>query len=941
MGARAARLVGREVEMGALRAALDRARDGDLAIVVVEGEAGIGKSRLVAEALAGAGGFTILRGAGDELEHDRPFAPLVSALDLDVASPDADAAAIGALLAHHAPRQVPGLASSVAELRYLVVDGIAELLERRAGDAPVALVLEDLHWADTSTLLAVRAIARRLVGMPALLVLTVRPERAQQPEFERLLGTLGTAEHLHLAPLDDDAVTTLVALLVGGAPGPNLRRLTLGATGNPLFIGELVEALRDEDRLSVDDRTVEAAGTELPQTFPRTVLRRVASLAPETASVLRIAAVLGSRFTIDDLGAVSQRSAADLVASVEEAMLAAVLRSGPEELEFRHDLVRRAIYEDLAPPVRAALHRAAGRALAGRRAPAARVAFHFEAAGGPGDDESVEWLVRAADSAYTNAPDSAADLLERAAAIAGPSHARFPDVETALCNALVTSGRDVAKAEEIARRHLPHARADLCDSLRRSLATALILQGRPDEAVAVLEEAAHAATDDVERARFDVEVALACLMAGDMPRAAVAASRAETTGRAAGDPVSTAVALVVRGRVASTALDFDEAVRLCRRGVEVAATDTSGMAARAHPQFFEGLVLHDADRLDDVARAVELGLMRCKQHGAVWPMPLYHALAAFGRYRAGGLDECETAAEACLVAADESGSDLATMWAHSLLALAALHRGDVGRAQRSIVAAGEARERANSLLGADLMVLADARLKARRGDVDGARELLGIAWSVVTARELWPMQVVLAVDLVGCALATSRADLAREVADALERVAATTGLPAHVGTARWVHGLVAGDVDALVAAVDAYEGSPRLLERAAVGVDAALALHVAGRRDEAVALADSVLARYDTLGAEGDAAIAYRRLRPVLPRSRRAPVVRRPVTGWESLTPTERAVADRVAAGDPNRLVAETLGISPRTVETHLSRVYAKLGVTSRVQLAVEAARHP
>lgn len=915
-------------------------RDGGLSVVAVEGEAGIGKTRLVAEALDHFGGFEIVRGAGDEFERDRPFAPFVAALGLDARSPDPDRAAIGGLISRAAPGRVPGLPGSVAEVRYLVVDALAELLATRAREHPLALVLEDLHWADTSTLIAVRAIVRRLTGLPALVVLTMRPEYAQRPELDLLLARLEPlVEHVRLEPLSDPDVATLVALLAGGEPGPHLLRLVHGASGNPLFIGELVAQLDDEQRLSHEHRVVDVDSAELPQTFPRTVLRRVASLSPGSAAMLRVAAVLGSHFTLDDLVALSERPTAEVAAAVREALLAAILRGDGSELEFRHALVRLAVYEDIPPPLRAGLHRAAGRVLAARRAAPARIAFHFEAAATPADDNAIDWLVRAADSARSNAPEAAADLLGRAATIAGPGHPRLVEIETALTEALLGSGRNARRAEEIARRHLGHAPPDLRDTLWRNLATALILQNRPAEAIEVLETAASGASNDTERARFEVEVALAALLAGDNRGAATAAARAEAMGRAAGDPAAVAIALVVRGRAVSSDLAFDEALRLCHEGVEAAATDPSGLAARVHPQFFEGLVLHDADRLDDLEQSIALGLARCEQQGAVWPRPLYHALAAFGHYRAGALADAETSAEASLVAADESGMMLATLWAHSLLALVALHRGDLDRAGEAVTAAQAAQAETNTLLGADLLVVADARLRVSRGDTDGALALLALAWEAVGARELRAMQLVFAPELLPLALAAGRADLAGEVVDTLARAASATTLPSHVGAARWARGLAAGDSDELLDAVEAYRSSPRVLERAAVTVDAALALHAVGRRAEAIALADETLDTYRALGAEGDATAAYRCLRPVLPRGRRPPATHRPVSGWESLTPTERAVAECVAAGATNKEVSERLGMSPRTVETHLSRIYAKLAVSSRVKLAVEAGK--
>jgi predicted ATPase len=218
-------LRGRAVELRTLIDALGRAAGGRPAVVIVEGEAGIGKSRLLAEALeaAGARGLQVVAGRGQDLERNRPFGLLADSLGCSRSSPDPRRAAIAALLATHDGDRGLATVSSDPGLQFQAVDAFLELLEALALQGPLVLGLDDLQWADPSSLLILGALVRRLADSPVALLAGLRP-LPRGAELERALAALDAAgaRRLVLGQLDPEAVTQLVAEAVGAEPGPRL-----------------------------------------------------------------------------------------------------------------------------------------------------------------------------------------------------------------------------------------------------------------------------------------------------------------------------------------------------------------------------------------------------------------------------------------------------------------------------------------------------------------------------------------------------------------------------------------------------------------------------------------------------------------------------------------------------------------------------------------------
>lgn len=224
-----------------------------MATVVVEGEAGIGKSALLAAVLGEARdrGVGVWFGQAQELEGARPFGLWSAALQCVPTSDDPARARIAGLLAPPA-RPGPGLTvTSDPSLRFQVVDAVVDLVEDLAHERPVAIGLDDLQWADPSSLLTLTSLVRRLAHAPVLVVVAARPPPSDG-DLARVIATVerAGARVVHLGPLADRPVAALVADVLGAEPGPGLLGRVRSAGGNPLYVTELLSAVRREGGLS-------------------------------------------------------------------------------------------------------------------------------------------------------------------------------------------------------------------------------------------------------------------------------------------------------------------------------------------------------------------------------------------------------------------------------------------------------------------------------------------------------------------------------------------------------------------------------------------------------------------------------------------------------------------------------------------------------------------
>jgi DNA-binding CsgD family transcriptional regulator len=939
-------LLGRSTELETLRSAVLQATRGAGQMLVVTGEAGIGKTRLVAEGLRAGSrlGVQVFQGAAVELERRWPFGAIADCLAVRRSAADGRRAAIARLLREEAPKGDGGSwfgDTPSTELR--VVEAFLDLVEELSARGPVALTVEDLQWADPSTLLVLHRLGRRIDRLPVLLVGTARPV-PRSVELEACLEGLRAngATELMLGPLDQAAVAQLVEELVGAAPGPGLLRQVAGAGGNPLWVTELVAALLRDGSITRTDGTAELTAVGIPPSLPLTILHRLSFLASTTLEVLRVASVLGTAFAVTDLSRVLGRPTAGLLDAVDEAMAGHILDRRGVELAFRHDLIREALYHELPAAVRRGLHLDAAHALARAGAPPERVAEHLVRGASPGDTQAVAWLQQAARRAAPRAPAVAVDLLERALELSPAADPRRDALLAEQAVSLMWSGR-LGDAEAICGDVLGRAHDPAVDgTLRLCLVQALLGRGRLEKALREADAATASPTlSGVERARFEAFAAMARTSSGQLTAAAQTAARAQAAAEQAGDDLAGAISLASQALVANLRADFAGALALAEEAVR-RGDRSEGLGAHRFPlNLFLGGCLHELDRVGEGQAALQHGRRLAEELGAKRELPLYYWAVAQGCFWAGEWDDALAECQACLELADEYGMRLhGTLFSHSIRALIALHRDDLPAAERAVAAAERELESTGPQLGFDWLLWAKALRLEATGRPEASLATLGRAWELCAELGLLHTLPVLGPDLVRLARGAGDPGRAEQAASAVEEIAARNpGVATLAGAALRCRGLLEDDPEVLLQAVEAYRAGPRPLALALAGEDAAVALGRAGDVTRARPLLDDALAVYERLQASRDAARAEARLRALgLRRGRRGPR-RRPTSGWDSLTQTELKVARLVAEGLSNPEIAERLFISRGTVHTHVSHVLAKLGLRSRVGVAAEATR--
>ena len=692
------RLLGRDHETAVLGHALSEASSSQSSIIIVEGEAGIGKSRLLGDACDEARnrGMQVAVGRAEELDQDRPFGLIARVLGCDASSPDPRRTTIAAMLwPHEPPDRGPISVSSDPGLQFRVVDAMADLVEELTVTGPLLIGLDDLQWADPSSLLTVAAIARRPTYLPLALITCLRPVPRDR-ELLRLLDLLldtPRTRHVNLHGLDPAAVLAMVADLTASDPGPSLMAAVARAGGNPLFIGELLNAVREDGAITVVDGRSEVAEPALSSTLRSTILRRLGFLSGGALAALRAAAILGSSFTLSDLSVTTAQPAFDLSFVLTEALTAQVIEGEGDRLSFRHDLIRDAIYEDLPLSLRRGLHREAGQRLANAGAAVPQVAEQFSRAAVPGDTTAIEWITRAARAAATSSPSVAATLLERALALLDQRGVDRDQMCLERASCLLLSGRIVESAQ--ACRSLLDADPDVAVevSARICLAHALIASGRAGDALTELLRAEAGAAMAADRVGARAWASLASFWTGDLTAAVELAGRANEGAVDIGDHLSSSVAMAVLACVRQLEARLPDAVDAIDHAID-RAEKSPGRAGHRYPlHLSRGHILMDLDQLDDAAVALDIGRRICAEFGLRWALASHHMVGGRALFLAGDWDDAIVEFETGIDLAQETGESLNIFIGYAVMALINLHRNDLRRAGEAAAAAKHHLER--------------------------------------------------------------------------------------------------------------------------------------------------------------------------------------------------------------------------------------------------------
>ncbi|MBO4204482.1 ATP-binding protein [Micromonospora echinofusca] len=927
-GTRRPALVGRAGETAQLIGFARQASDGRGLAVIVEGDPGMGKSTMLAMLAAHCrgNGLRVCHGKADELQQRLPFAAIGACLGAWSARREPDVDALAGLLRGDAGVRLASVGA--ADRHFVVTEAISELLDRWCADDPVALLLDDLHWADESSLLALHRLGPMLDRCPLLIVVTVRPG-PRSAALDGLLRSLVArgARSLRLGPLDQDAVGELVHHLLGARPGPRLMALIAGAGGNPMQVTEWITVLRRDRHLGVTGDQIDlvgsddGSGTGVTGALMGTISQRLDVGSRDAREVLRVAALLGSGFDVGELSVVLGKPTIELWEVLTEAVDAGVLVDDGERLVFRHDLLRQALAAELPAALRAALQLQIGQALAASGALPERVAERLLAATTL-DGRALDWLVEQSRPLTRRAPDLAIDLVHRALGVLRPGDPRAPLLRNHLAWALLYAGRaadaaDAARAALAADREPAHV-----VSLHLLVALAHFYRGDVVAARAEAERAlAVPQVTSAEEIRVRALIAGCDLFLGDLDAVTqVSDAMADRTHhprvRAHGLALRSCV-LLARRRVAAALDTITEAIAL-----------TGAVESWDHrqisPYLIQGVCLVELDRYAEAETALGEALRTSQQGADFLPLAWCRWVRADIRFLDGRWDEVLAEVGAGLQATDYV--DVAQML-HGVDGVVALHRGRI-----PTLPTDDHTDRPGCWRHQWVTALA----REAQGHPDEALTLLLAAWdqrlTAVTDQNLhliWP-------DIARLALIVDRP----ASIGALPSETAAFAEDAPAASSRAVHLLVEGVVDAdpgrIRSAAGWYAAAGRPLGEAYAWECAAILLARADRPADARPALDRALAGYDALGAVWDADRAVTYLAELGVRRRGRPRTR-PRSGWDALTGTERRIAELVAGGRSNPDIAADLHLSPRTVQHHVSSVLAKLGLSSRVELVALA----
>lgn len=479
-------------------------------------------------------------------------------------------------------------------------------METLCAEGPALLVAEDIHWADSASLLVISSLVRRIPLSPLLVVVTVRPAPAD-PDVLRLLEDLsaGGARTIRLGPLGPDDVVTLASSVLGGTPGPALTGLLARAGGNPLWVMSLLRSLEEEGMLRGAEGRVEATTSDLPSSLKDLVVRRLQGLPPATLDLLRIAAVLGDAVSIRALATVVRRPPAEVARRLEAAFNNQLLDVDGDRVAFRHQLVHDAIYQHIPAPTRRVLHRDAAAALMAAGAPRLDVADHLILGSERGDDEVIGWLRGAAEEASARAPSVMVALLRRVEELLPDGHRDADQVSAELVQALLRDGQvgeaSVRAESVLARRHAP----EVDTQVRLALLGSLALQNRAAEVIAVARDslADPARLRPFQQVSILAQLSWALTYSGDPRAGESTAARGLDIAVRVGETAPTVLALTALLVAVGRQGRFGEALALARRAAHLAAGSPAAGSLPLQPKLFLGFALFDCDLVADARAA--------------------------------------------------------------------------------------------------------------------------------------------------------------------------------------------------------------------------------------------------------------------------------------------------------------------------------------------------
>jgi DNA-binding CsgD family transcriptional regulator len=947
-------LLERNEELARIESALAEARTGRGRFLVVEGPAGIGKTALLTAARAAAAdnGMRVLRARGTELERDFAFGvvrqlfepPLAEASELERADLLQAAAGVAAsILGLPGAPAGNGPHSSGVDPSFAILHGLYWLCANLAAAGPLCVVVDDAHWVDAPSLRYLAFLLTRLEELDVALVLATRPcEAGTDADLLASVATDPSADLIRLPPLTRAAVAQLVESSLAGAPDPVFVEACLRATrGTPFLMRVLMEALREGGIAPTAEaaRHVERIGA---RTVGRSIRLRLRRLPEHAGRLARALAVLeqGDLFHAARLAELDDAEASD---AAQLLTTAGILESG-RPLAFIHPIVRSGIYSDLSTAERARDHRRAAQLLSEQPGAYDRVAQHLLVSEPAGDGWVVERLVEAACRAgKQGAPESEAVFLRRVLAEPPP-----PGERSAVL-------LDLGMAEASAGlsgwpRHLHEAvdaapDATAAADAARVLGLALSRAQRSAEAVEVLDRAA--ASLDSQESEFALVIKAAAVFPAmnDPATASSLASRRETLlERAVGDPSAPRELVAAAAFVSVLANDPAEVgAELATRALLAAGGAPSGSDDRpwfSYAAWFSQMTfsLLWAERYAEVRPLLDDSIAQARVTGDSSRLAMGLANRGWLALRRGDLTGAEEDARTALAATKLPAPPMYRVLNGALLIKTLVAQGELDAAEQ-VLAPLHPETNSGSLIAAVLR-FGRGRLRVAQGRVaEGLEDFLAVGEVLTRALVTCPNYLPWRSEAALAQLALGDREAAGSLAAEELELAQAFGAPRALGVAKRAAGIVAGGKRGellLREAVDAFDQGDARLERARALADLGAMLRRRNRRTEARELLREALDAAHRAGAEQLAQQAETELRATGARPRRAVL-----TGLDSLTASERRIAELASRGFTNREIAQALFVTTRTVEGHLTSIFRKLQLNSRNGLPAMLAGSP
>jgi DNA-binding CsgD family transcriptional regulator len=921
---RARVLLERERELAVIDEKLDEAAAGSGGLVLVEGPAGIGKSALMAWAreAALARNMAVAAARGSELERADAFGTVRQLLEprLRAMSVDARASLLAGAAALAAPVVLPETAAAAADgSSFGTLHGLYWLVAALAAERPQLLVVDDAHWADEASQRFLLFLANRLDESPVLLLAAQRPDGAPLRAAPDV--TTMTPRTLSL-----EATATVLTGVAGDGVAPEFTGAVHRATGgNPLLVRRLADGLRERGVGFSAERTGEIASAG-PNVVAGAVGAAMARLGSDAVALARAVAVLGDQAPLAVAGPLAGLASGTAAAAADQLVHAGILEDG-RPLRFEHALVRDAVLVSLTAGERAAAHGAAARMLAAHGAPDHAVAVHLLHTEPDGDAAAAATLAAEGRRALAaGAPSEARDLLARALREPAAEGDRQP-----LLLALARASAHLGDPEAIAHvRAAYDAATSVTERAHAALAVMWAATPEPEqvgEALRLIERALDGIAGRDRELQLQLRAArLMMLFLGGAHARWVAESEphAALEGATHGESLlllHAAIARFATGRPAADIVAPLERIPDHAQGLAALAPEAPWIPLLTGMYF-------KTDRLDAAGAITAAALAEATRSGSAAGFAIASTGLAWIALRRGEGAEAEAHARAAVDAVPLGG------WQHGHcsagLAEVLAERAQLDEAAR-ILDAARVEGRAPGDQTSELLFSTRSLVRMAQGDAPGALE------DQLEARRRRGELPAMDPDFGGWLRmarllhAVGDAHRAREEAEAALGYARRFGTPGYIGQAQAVTGVLAGGasgLEQLREAVAHLERSPARHELARALLDLGGAL----RRDGQRMAAREALRRALDLAAAGGLTATAERAREEL-RATGARIHRDHATGAASLTPSERRIAERAAAGASNPEIAQALFVTTKTVEMHLSRAYRKLDIASRDQL--------